>query len=389
MKKHSWTVLCVLLTTCALSPTVSGAEFVQTNLVSDIPSLAPGQPADPNLINPWGMSFSGTSPFWVSNQGSNTATLYNALASPPSPIKQGLTVTIPTGSLGPPTGPTGQVFNSTTSAFMIPAPGGTTVKATFLFATLQGTLEGWNPGSSGGMNNAEIVATTPGAVYTGLALGSVGTANYLYTANAAGSIQVFDSSFTNVTSTTFGGKFVDPNPVSGFTPYNIQNLGGFLYVTYAAATSTGAPLPGGYVDKFDLGGDFIDRIATDGALNAPWGLAIAPSGFGSFGGDLLVGNLFNSQIDAYNLTTMSLDGSIQVNTGFTSPVGLWALDFGNGTTGNADTLYFTAGVNDQKDGLFGDISFVPEPGPMEQIALGCTIIAVLRKVSRARGKRRG
>jgi uncharacterized protein (TIGR03118 family) len=384
VKKHSWLVLSVLLITYALSPAVSRADFVQTNLVSDIPGLAPGQPADPNLINPWGMSFSGSTPMWVSNQGSNTATLYNALASP---IKQGLTVTIPTGGLGPPTGPTGQVFNSTASDFMIPAPSGT-VKATFLFDTLQGTIEGWNPGSNGGTNNAEIVATTPGAIYTGLALGSVGTTNYLYTANATGSIQVFDSSFTNVTSTTFAGKFVDPSPVAGFTPYNIQNLGGgFLYVTYAAATSTGAPLPGGYVDKFDSAGNFAARIATDGALNAPWGLAIAPSGFGSFGGDLLVGNLFNSKIDAYNLTTLALDGSIQVNTGFTSPVGLWALDFGNGVTGNTNTLYFTAGVNDQRDGLFGDITSAPEPGSMAQIALGLTIIAVLRKWSLARSRR--
>jgi uncharacterized protein (TIGR03118 family) len=383
VKKRSWPVFVVLLTAYALSPAVSRADFIQTNLISDIASLAPGQPPDPNLKNPWGMSFSSTSPFWVSNQGSETATLYNALASP---IKQGLTVTIPTAGIGPPTGPTGQVFNSTTSDFQIPAPGGTTVKSSFLFATLDGTIQGWNPGSNGGINDSEAVATTPGAVYTGLALNSVGAANYLYAANAKGSIQVFDKSFTNVTATTFAGKFVDPSPVAGFTPYNIQTVVGNpnLFVTYAAATSMGAPLPGGYVDEFDPAGNFLRRIATGGPINAPWGLALAPGSFGPFANDLLVGNLSDSVIDAYNISTPvpTLVGSITVNTGFTSAVGLWALAFGNGATGQSNALYFTSGVNDQKDGLFGEISFVPEPGSMTLIGLGCIIIPVLRKWSR-------
>jgi uncharacterized protein (TIGR03118 family) len=368
MKKSVWSALSVLLAAYGINPAVSRADFVQVNLVSDIASLAPTQPADPDLKNPWGMSFSTTSPFWVSDQGADTSTLYNALGSP---IKQGLVVNIPTDGLGPPTGPTGQVFNSTASSFLIPSPSGT-VKSTFLFDTLQGTIEGWNPGSTGGLNNAEVVATAPGAVFTGLALDSAGGNNYLYAADATGSIQVFDSSFTNVTSTNFAGKFVDPAPVSGFTPYNIQNLGGNLFVTYAAATSTGAPLPGGYVDEYNSSGTFIRRIATGGPINAPWGLTIAPSGFGSFGGDLLVGNLYNSVIDAYNLSTPTptFAGSITVNTGFASPVGLWALDFGNGKTGNADALYFTAGINNQKDGLFGEILSVPEPGYLALLALG-------------------
>jgi uncharacterized protein (TIGR03118 family) len=306
------------------------------------------------------MSFGAATPFWVSNQGSNTSTLYDPLATT---IKVPLTVNIPTGGATPPTGPTGQVFNNTTSDFMIPAPTGT-VKAAFLFASLQGTLEGWSPGSTGATANAEVVASVPKASFTGLTLDSVGGSNYLYAADATGSIRVFNGSFTNVTNTTFAGKFVDPTPVTGFTPFNIQNLGGNLFVTYAAATSTGAPLPGGYVDEYSAAGNFIQRIATAGPLNAPWGLALAPMGFGSLGGDLLVGNLFNSTIDAYNLSNDNLVGSITVKTGFTSPVGLWALDFGNGTTGNADTLYFDAGVNNQRDGVFGEIRSVPEPGSL-------------------------
>ena len=351
MRKHSWFALATLT---VVYPTIGRGDFVQTNLVSNVSGLA--LTADPALVNPWGMTFSSSSPMWVSNQGSLTSTLYNPLTPA---IKVALTVSIQTASSVPPRGPTGTVFNSTSADFQIPAPSGT-VKATFLFDTLDSTIQGWNPGSNGGMGSAETVTTVPGAVFTGLALDTSGGANYLYAADATGRIDVFDAHFNNVTGTTFAGKFVDPNPVAGFTPYNIQNLGGFLYVTYAAATSTGAPLPGGYVDKFDAAGNFIERIATGGALNAPWGLAIAPPGFGSFGGDLLVGNLFNSKIDAYNLTTLALDGSIQVNTGFASRVGLWALDFGNGVTGNANALYFTAGVNDQRGGLFGDI-VTPEP----------------------------
>jgi len=359
MKTPALLAFPALLLTCGLTPAISRADFVQTDLVSDVPGVA--SQTDPDLKNPWGMSFGSKTPIWVSNQASNTSTLYNALAAP---IKVPLTVNIPSGGASPPMGPTGQVFNSTMSDFMIPAPGGTTVQAVFIFATLQGTIQGWAPGSTGGLNNAETVATAaPHAIFTGLTLDTVGGTNYLYAADATGSIRVFSGSFTDVTSTTFAGKFVDPNPVAGFTPFNIQKLGGNLFVTYAAATSMGAPLPGGYVDEYTASGNFMHRIATGGPLNAPWGLTLAPMGFGPFGGDLLVGNLFNSTIDAFNLNNQDhFDGSITVNTGFASPVGLWALDFGNGVTGNANTLYFTSGVNNQKDGVFGAINSVPEPG---------------------------
>jgi uncharacterized protein (TIGR03118 family) len=373
MRSHALLAVPALLLAYGLTPALSRADFVQTDLVSDVSGLAPAM--DPDLKNPWGMSFGATTPFWVSNQGSNTSTLYDPLATT---IKVPLTVNIPTGGATPPTGPTGQVFNNTTSDFMIPAPTGT-VKAAFLFASLQGTLEGWSPGSTGATANAEVVASVPKASFTGLTLDSVGGSNYLYAADATGSIRVFNGSFTNVTNTTFAGKFVDPTPVPGFTPFNIQNLGGNLFVTYAAATSTGAPLPGGYVDEYSAAGNFIQRIATAGPLNAPWGLALAPMGFGSLGGDLLVGNLFNSTIDAYNLSNDNLVGSITVKTGFTSPVGLWALDFGNGTTGNADTLYFDAGVNNQRDGVFGEIRSVPEPGSLTLFVTALAGVLVHRR----------
>ena len=168
---------------------------------------------------------------------------------------------------------------------MIPAPGGKTVKSSFLFDTLDGTIQGWNPGSGAGLHAAEILVPVPHAVFTGLALATLRRGNYLYAANAAGSIMVFDKNFSDVTATTFADKFVDPKPVTGFTPYNIQRLSdGNIYVTYAAATPTGAPLPGGYVDEYDTAGNFIRRIATGGPINAAWGLAIAPSNFGTFSG---------------------------------------------------------------------------------------------------------
>jgi len=370
-----------------VSSSARGGEYVQTNIVSDLLGVAPN--FDPDLKNPWGVSFSGSSPFWVSNQGSGTATLYNPLASP---VKQGLTVTIPTARIGPPTGPTGQVFNSTTSDFMIPAPGGTTVKSTFLFDTLDGTIQGWNPGSNAGLHAAEPLVTA-NAVFTGLTLASSGGANYLYAANAAGSIMVYDKTFNNVTGTTFANKFVDPNPVPGFTPYNIQHLSdGNIYVTYAAATKTGAPLPGGYVDEYDTAGNFMRRIVTGGPLsplNAPWGLAIAPPNFGKFSNDLLIGNLFDSTITAYNLgpAVPQPVGSITVDTGSTSPVGLWALAFGNGTTGRMDTLYFTAGINNQQDGLFGSISIVPEPSSGLLLILGGLIVGACQAARHRRKTR--
>jgi uncharacterized protein (TIGR03118 family) len=349
-------------------------DYVQTNIISDIASVAPNNPPDPNLKNPWGMSFSTMSPFWVSNQVTSTATLYNPMASP---VKQGLTVAIQTNGVGSP--PTGQVFNSTTSDFQIPAPGGGTVKATFLFDTLDGTIQGWNPGSSAGMNASVSMATVAGAHFTGLTLANFGGANFLYAADASGHIDVFDAGFHNVTNTTFAGKFVDPNPVGNFTPFNIQLLNGSLYVTYASAGPMGAPLPGGYVDQYDTAGNFIARIATNGPLNSPWGLTFAPAGtFGPFSGDLLIGNLFDSKINAWNPTTKTFDGSITVATGFTSPVGLWALAFGNGVTGNMNTLYFTSGINNQADGLFGSIVFIPEPGSGALIAIGALAFGAYR-----------
>jgi uncharacterized protein (TIGR03118 family) len=340
-------------------------SFSQTNLVSDVPGMA--TTTDPNLKNPWGVSFSGTSPFWVSNQATNTATLYNGAGVPTA-----LVVSIPTGGGKGPTGPTGQVFNSAgTGTFLV---NGTA--STFIFDTLAGTIAGWNGGA--GTTAVQMAATT-GAIYTGLAQASSNGSPYLYAADSTGAIRVFDSSWTDVTGTTFAGKFVDPNPVAGYVPFNIQTIGSNLYVTYARlAGPTG--LPGGYVDVYDTSGNFIKRFATGGALYAPWGLVIAPAGFGSFGSDLLVGNFGNGEILAFDPATGAYLGTIDGQNG--QPIVndfLWALETRTGGTGSdLNAVYFTAGINNQEDGLFGKIDPVPEPATLFETASGVLGLLLLR-----------
>jgi uncharacterized protein (TIGR03118 family) len=324
-----------------LAPSLAQAVgFVQTNLVSDVPGLAAN--LDANLKNPWGISLGPMSPFWVSNQVTGVTTIYNGSGAP-----QPLVVTIPGGD------PTGQVFNSTPDFNL--STGG---KAIFLFATLDGNIAGWNS-TLGTTAQTPVLGT--GAVYTGLALANNGSGNFLYAANNAGSsIQVFNGAFAPA---TLAGSFTDPGLPSGFTPYNIQNLGGTLYVTYENEAEGG-----GVVDAFDANGNFLRRISANsagGPLEAPWGLAIAPAGFGEFGGALLVGNEDDGRISAFDPTTGAFLGQLLDENG--QPIantGLWGLTFGNGVTGgDMDTLYFAAGINEEVNGLFGSIrplAAVPE-----------------------------
>jgi uncharacterized protein (TIGR03118 family) len=336
-------------------------SFTQTNLVSDVPGLA--NTTDPNLKNPWGVSFSATSPFWVSNQGSGNSTLYDG-AGNITP----LVVSIPPGAT-PPSGPTGQVSNGSTGFLVNGTP------SHFIFDTLNGTIAGWAAGTS-----AVQMAATPGAVYTGLAQDTAGGSTYLYAANSAGTIHVFNSSWADVTGTTFAGKFVDPNATAGFVPFNIQTVGSNLFVTYAQLTATGTGLPGGYVDEFDANGNFLKRVATGGPLFAPWGITLAPSGFGSFSNDLLIGNFGNGEILAYDATTGMFLGTLDGTNGqpLDNPF-LWALETRTGgTNDNTDALYFTAGIDNQQDGLFGEITEVPEPATIFGTAFGLAALALAR-----------
>jgi uncharacterized protein (TIGR03118 family) len=242
--------------------------------------------------------------------------------------------------------------------------------ARFIFADLNGTISGW----AGGLS-ATTVVTTPGAIYTGLAINSAGTR--LYAANSAGtgSIDVFDNLFAPV---SLPGAFTDPNLPAGYVPFNVRDIGGKVYVTYAPS---GVPAnrqnatPGqGFMDVFDENGAFLQRLITGGELASPWDIALAPASFGEFGGDLLVGNFsfLDSVINAYDPTTGLFEGAIQVNPGSgNSPGGLWALDFGvGGSNGDPDTLYFTDGINGEVNGLFAAIT-VPEPSTLALLGVAC------------------
>jgi uncharacterized protein (TIGR03118 family) len=351
----------------AFAATYSHADslgFSQTNLVSDVPGLAAN--TDPNLKNPWGVSFSATSPFWTSDQVTGLATLYNAAGTP-----QGLVVTIP-GSATPPTGPTGQVFGNVAGSFLVGA-----APATFIFDNLNGTLSGWNAGAG---TTAVVEHTTPGAIYTGLAEASNGTGTFLYAANSApgGGINVFSSTWA---PTSLAGSFTDPSLPAGLVPFNIQNIGGNLYVTYASLGPGGTPMPGGVVDEYDANGNFIKRIAAGGPLSAPWGIVLAPASFGSFGNDLLIGNFGNGEILAYDATTDLFLGTINGSNG--QPLSndhLWALETrASGSGFDPNAVYFSAGINNQADGLFGQINAItPEPATIFGTATGLIALALSR-----------
>jgi uncharacterized protein (TIGR03118 family) len=351
----------------AAAPRAEAGAYVQTDLVSDIPGLA--ELTDPGLKNPWGVSESATSPFWVSDQGSDESTLYTVNAAGVS--KPALTVAIPTTASGP-QGPTGQVANTTTS-FVVDG-----AKASFIFANLNGTISAWN-GAAG--TTAVVEATTAGAVYTGLAIDPATTR--IYAANGAQNrIDVYNGSFAPVTLPA--GAFTDPNLPAGLVPFNVQELNGQIYVTYAPAghaAQTGATAGQGAVAIFDTSGNFIEQLINGSALASPWGVTLAPNGFGQFAGDLLVGNFSfaDSEINAFDPTTGALDGTIAINDGGNAPGGLWDLTFGNGGSGgDPNTLYFADGLNGEADGLFGSIS-VPEPSGLFVLASGLALIPLRRR----------
>ena len=361
---------------CACAWRADAATYFQTNLVSDIAGLA--TVTDPSLVNSWGLvSSAAGSPFWISNQGTNSSTLYNVVGTtnvskvninPPSGL-----VAIPTTAAGP-QGPTGIVSNSNTAAFQL-VPGTPSTSARFIFANLNGTISGWAGGAG-----ATVQVTTPGAVYTGLAIDSAGTR--LYAANGAqgAGINVFNSSFAPV---SLPGAFVDPNLPAGYVPFNVQNINGKLYVTFAPAGRANqlAATPGmGVVSVFDENGVFLQRLITGSQLAAPWGLAQAPANFGQFSGDLLVGNfsLVASVINAFNPTTGAFEGTIPIDVGSgNTPGGLWALMFGKGGNGgDPSTLYFTDGINTETHGLFGAIA-TPVPAALPLFASGLAALGLL------------
>jgi uncharacterized protein (TIGR03118 family) len=344
-------MLGVALPAAAQNPNAENLYTVR-NLVSDIPGVA--ALTDPDLVNGWGISHSPTSPWWVSDEGTSKSTLYrivNGLAQ-----KQTLIVTVAGG-------PTGQVFNSFLSSspddFKVDAGGGTGLRpSVFIFATESGTILGWN-----GVGTTAIQAVaTPDAIYLGLAIGSTGGANYLYAANFhTGTVDVFNGTWG---PGNLPGTFTDPSLPEGYAPFGIQNIGGLIYVAYAKqdedAEEEVAGLGFGFVNAFDTAGNFIERVASAGELNAPWGLAMAPVNFGKFSGDLLVGNFGDGRIHAFRKGEDGWEEHGVMKGTDHKPIeidGLWGIGFGNGAgAGPTNTLFFAAGPDDETHGLFGSIT---------------------------------
>jgi uncharacterized protein (TIGR03118 family) len=355
MKKTTGLLTLCVFALAALPGSLGAANaYLVRYLVSDIPDLA--DQTDPSLVGAWGISESATSPFWISDAGSGLSTLYKTTGAV-IPLK----VTIPPAAGGAQGIPTGTVYNGS-QGFTV----GTGQPALFIFDTLDGTVSGWNPQADMTHAILKVDNSSSGAVYTGLAIGVSNSNTYLYAANLhSGTIDVFDMNYAPV---MMANAFKDPMLPAGYAPFNIQSLAGKLYVAYAMQNSGknfAMPGPGtGYVDVFDTAGNLQQRLISAGTLNAPWGLAIAPAGFGDFAGDLLVGNFGDGTIHAFNPTTGAHLAALSDVIGTTIVVpNLWALQPGNGGSGgDPSAVYFTAGIpgpDNSTHGLFGRLQAAP------------------------------
>lgn len=335
VSKRMWrgiTFFAALAIVVGMLPNLASAQYTVTNLVSNQPGV--GNHQDTDLVNPWGVAYAPGGPFWVSDEGTGKSTLYNAQG-----VKQGLIVTIPPAPGGFTQGsPTGQVYNAT-GQFAV-TENGHSGSSVFIFATLDGTISGWNAAVDG--TNAVIAVTTPGAVYTGLALATSGGSPFLYAAdNANNKIDVFDGSFNLVKS------FTDPNLPTGWNPYNVHSLQGKLVVTFVQQTTEN-----GVIDIFDTTGKFLKTLTTSSRLHSPWGVALAPSNFGPASGALLIGNEDDGKVNAFSPKTGKFLGTSNV-----AFPGLWEIVFGGGSANNGKTneLFLASGPNEYSNGLFSVI----------------------------------
>ena len=364
--------MCALMIAAVLAFSARGMAqaYQQTNLVSDIQGLAQnppnGQP-DTQLVNPWGLIASPTSPWWLSDNNAGVSTLDNGQG-----VKQGLVVNIPSPKSGVVGTPTGVVFTGA-SGFAFQAKG-LTAGSVFTFVTEDGTIVAWGPGINPQdlpndafviVDNSTNPSATAGAVYKGAAIAQMtpGGPFFLYVANIrSGRIEVYDTNFkpVNLSGDDDGGPaFLDRKIPEGFAPFNVQDVNGNLYVTYAKQNTSkhdDFDFPGfGYVNKFSPKGKLLQRLESGPWLNAPWGVALAPANFGFFSNHLLIGNAGSGQIAVYDVDSGRFDGLLRDASGHAIQNDrLWALRFGNDQgAGPSNWLFFTAGISDEAHGLFG------------------------------------
>jgi uncharacterized protein (TIGR03118 family) len=350
-------VLAALTFVSALLPTMAWAQhYKQTNLVSNLSGVAPTR--DPNLQNAWGLVHGPSTPWWVSNNAGGTSTLYTGAGAIVP-----LVVTIPNAPSQPaPGSPTGVMFNGSLTDFLL-AP---RMPAIFLWVTEDGTVQGWNPGVEPTtavieVDNSRVPNPTNGAVYKGATIAEIFGKKFILAANfRSGRVDVFDTDFKQRAISE--EKFEDDHIPRGFAPFNVQGYGPNIYVTYARQDAAkhdpvgGAGL--GFVDIFSSKGRLLARLEHGNWFNAPWGVVLTPADFGEFSHTLLVGNFRGGTIAAFNPLTGHFLGNVLNPNGSTLNIdGLWALGFGNGgSSGPGNTLFFTAGPDNETNGLFGTLT---------------------------------
>jgi uncharacterized protein (TIGR03118 family) len=347
----------LLVLTCILAGASNGLaqHYLRTDLTADNSSTSPAPNIDPNLVNAWGMSRSSGSPWWISDNGTGLATLYDGTGLPQSLV---VTIPLPNGQSGA-SAPTGTVFNAFNGAFEL-APG---LRSIFLFATEDGTIAGWNPNVNTTNAVIKVDDSGEGAIYKGCAIAMTNSGPRLYVTNfATGQVDVYNKRFKEI---EVAGGFADSMLPVNYAPFGIQNVGGNIIVTFAQRKPGSKDEnhgPGkGYVDIFDTDGNLLLRLRHNSTMNAPWGIAQAPGDFGAFSHRLLIGNFGDGFVNAYNAVSGKREGTLLDANG--APIwidGLWSLSFGgdNTSSGLATELFFTAGPNDEGDGIFGKLTAI-------------------------------
>jgi uncharacterized protein (TIGR03118 family) len=353
------------------------AAYTLTNLTADATGGS-AKNVDPKLVNPWGLSIASTNPAWTSNNHTSTATLYDGNGKPqPQPASSQIIASFSPNGAGAAFAPTGIVFNGSATDFVVKS-GAASGAALYIFDGEGGMIAGWSPAVS--LTNAvTMYMDNAGAVYTGLAIATNGGNAFLYAADFHhDKIDVFNSSFAKQATSASSFTFTDPGIPAGYAPFGIQAIntgaGGAaqIYVTYAQQSSSGNDANNGagqgYVDIYDTNGQLIKELITaGGALNAPWGLALAPANFGPFSNAVLVGNFGDGKINAFDQASGTRMGTISDSTGAAlATLGLWGIAFGNGANNQpTNTLFFAAGPNDMANGVYGRIDLGSTPPTLD------------------------